>query len=112
MPKKLIGRFYFKLTSNGNLIGEYSENYSKKFPIKTEGAYRESSDTGFVGIYKTSWHETDEASPVTLKIFHKPGTSNLIYNIEWIENGIITFWGEGMLCDDILIGDYRDFENI
>ena len=104
----IIGRFYFKKTSNGNLLGEFSHNLSNQ--LDTESAVKKSgSINSFVGKYTTSWSETNSKNPVTIDITHKLGSSNSIYTLIWSEKGKIIFRGEGMLCDDILIGDYRDF---
>ena len=37
MAKLLIGQFYFKRTTNGNLVGEFSNNFENRI-------YTESSD--------------------------------------------------------------------
>lgn len=104
---KLIGRCYFKLTASGNLLSEYSHNNSKG--INTESASLVKAVSGFVGTYNSYWNETDSTLPVTLEINFRKGTNDTIYTLTWTENGIIIFWGEGMLCDDILIADYRNF---
>lgn len=110
MNKKLIGRFYFKKTKNGNLIGEFSNNLSKT--NSTESADLIKQDTiGFNGEYASSWREDAEVKFAKLSITDKAGCKN-IYTIKWEQGDIIIFWGEGFVCDDILIGDYRDFENI
>lgn len=107
---KLIGRCYFKQTVNGNLLSEYSHNTSKI--VKTESATLIKAINGFAGTYRSYWNETNSMIPVILEIKVKPRTSNSIYTLTWRENNIIIFWGEGMLCDDILIADYRDFDKI
>ena len=120
----LIGRFYFKLTDNKNLVGEFSNNFSKR--NCTESADRMPSqpdETGsvdegkFVGEYFTTWHEEQECVLAKLKIVPKKGCEN-IFTLTWwpVNKGKEAsdpfYWGEGLLCDGILIGDYRNFETI
>jgi hypothetical protein len=129
---KIIGRFYFKLTDSKNLIGEYSNNTSNKnntesavlMPKKSDEVQkldecRHPKDDKFIGEYFSTWYEEIEHKSVlaVLKIERKPRAEN-IFSLKWwsIEDdreadkvvvGTPTFWGEGMLCDGILIGDYR-----
>ncbi len=105
MANNLIGRFYFKQTSNGNLIGEFSNN-------KSPGIYTESSDSfkstgNYLGNYNSTWQEDGIPKFAILKISQKPKTNNKIFTLKWSEEGTPIFKGEGMLCDNILIGDYQ-----
>lgn len=106
LQDNLIGRFYFKQTDNGNLIGEYSHNTSEF--ISTESAERVSETDGFVGEYQTSWLSDDGAIASTLTI-QQSDRSNRIFTLRWVYEGGF-FIGEGFLVDGMLIGDYRDFE--
>ena len=104
--EELIGCFYFKQTNNGNLIGEFSNN-------KNPGIYTESSDligsTGdYLGKYHSSWQEDGISQFADLAISQKPKTNNKIFILKWSRKGIPIFKGEGMLCDNILIGDYQE----
>ena len=54
MLDKLIGRFYFKQTSNRNLIGEFSNNIEKD--IYTESADIIKSNGKYLGVYISTWH--------------------------------------------------------
>jgi hypothetical protein len=108
--KQIIGRFYFKKTINGNLQGEYSNNYSDK--SCTESATKINLDANesekYDGMYNTSWIETDEIKCFSahLKISQKRSCLN-IFSLKWTSNtGKILFEGEAMLCDKILIGNY------
>ncbi len=104
----IIGRFYFKRTASGNLIGEFSNNTMEK--NCTEGANRIYPDTGsFVGTYITTWSEISSPEVSEMVIMPKLGCIN-IFTIEWTDltNKKTIFWGEGMIVDDMLIGDYRD----
>jgi hypothetical protein len=117
---KLIGRFYFKMTDSKNLIGEFSNNHRTCRQNFTEGAvvkFRDPGDDKFVGVYYSTWYEEPtQCHLAELVIEKKPNCEN-IYTLKWwlIVNGERggrpSFWGEGMTCDGILIGDYRDFQN-
>ncbi len=118
-----IGRFYFKLTDSKNLIGEFSNNHKK-----CNRNYAESSDRiipdvchgNFVGEYYHTWFDDFDPNELgggfaKLKIELKSECAN-IYSLNWwlYEKdgktlGEQIFWGEGMLCDGMLIGDYRNF---
>jgi len=120
---KLIGRLFFKLTDSKNLIGEFSNNTSKRNYTESANLIipKNAADSRFVGEYFTTWHEENggknECVLAKLKIEKKTGCDNIFSLTWWIvqNNGQPavdpSFWGEGILCDGILIGDYRDFEN-
>jgi hypothetical protein len=102
----LLGRFYFKLTSNGNLVGEFSNNIYNG--IYTESADSIDSTHGYLGKYKSTWQENRNPDYAILKISHKPNTNRKIFVLKWIRKGKPIFKGEGMLCENILIGDYQE----
>lgn len=108
MSETIRGRFYFKRTSNGNLLGEFS-NY------QSDGVYTESADLigksdGYFGNYTSTWQEGGKPYVATLSI--SPCERNpQMFKITWVQNGKLTFKGEGMLCDDILVGDYHSIKN-
>jgi|HubBroStandDraft_2_1064218.scaffolds.fasta_scaffold275467_2 hypothetical protein len=102
MPK-IIGRFYLKHTSNGNLIGEFSNDHSAE--ISTESCDLRGNANGYVGQYHSTWQENGNPFFADLEITHKPNTNNKIFTLKW--RGASNFDGEGMFCDDILIGDYH-----
>jgi hypothetical protein len=97
------GRFYFKQTTNENLIGEFSNHQSSD--IYTESADLIGSANGYMGEYYSTWREN--VNPRFANLTIKPGRTNKLFTLEWKQNGILTFIGEGMLCDKILIGDYE-----
>lgn len=66
MSNDLIGRFYFKPTSNGNLVGEFSNNFSNEIQAKSAVSIKKISN--FFGTYRSTWYETNSATPVTLEI--------------------------------------------
>jgi hypothetical protein len=106
---KIRGRFYFKLQTSGNIIGEFS-NYLSESP-STESADRLGSQKeGFAGEYLSTWQEYEIACFANLIIEFKPKTNNTIYSLLWLSGKIEIFRGEGMLCDNILIGDYQSVD--
>jgi hypothetical protein len=105
---KVLGRFYFKKTTAGNLIGEYSN--SGMMSVDSEAANVVDPGQGFLGTYRSTWLEDSSCKSADLIITQKHAPN--IFTIEWFKNGKVVFWGEGMLVDDILIGDYRNYQNI
>lgn len=97
------GRFYFKRTVNGNLLGEFSNNKAKS--NCTESADLIEHCDGFRGTYLSTWHEDGEACLADLTIKYKDGFKDM-FSILWKEKEKLIFEGEGFLCDDILIGNY------
>ena len=111
MAGKTKGRFYLKKTSNGNLIGEYS-NYPET-GVFTEGCdlITPTPDANpnaiYLGDYASHWQEGQRPIFANLKIARKPG-STLLFHLKWDGgNGAASFEGEAMFCDDILVGDYH-----
>jgi hypothetical protein len=110
MPN-VIGRFYFNKTNSGNLIGEFSNSGMKT--VDSECANIESNPDSFIGVYNSVWEDDDGPHYAKLVIAYKSGTGDKIVSLKWIaKNNKTTFWGEGMFVDDLLIGDYRNFELI
>ena len=108
----VVGRFYLKKTSNGNLIGEFSHHSSVgnatescDFREEESREMRKDANDHYVGIYHSTWCESETAIFAVLTITKK---NDKIFTLEWRgKAGKIMFTGEGMLCDDILIGDYH-----
>lgn len=103
-------RFYFKLTSSGNLLGEYSNEGTLR--SRPESALRKDTceTEGFRGEYTSTWYEPEETRTVAalLKIQHKPSSPDQ-FTLVWsdLKFSDVLFSGEAMLCDGMLIGDYR-----
>lgn len=111
MSKNLIGRFYFKQTKNGNLIGEFSNNLSTRNSTESADLVLASFNQGdFVGEYNSTWQEDDNTGHFTNLSITKKHKD--IYTLQWQRDNQIIFWGEGFIANDILIGDYRDFKTI
>lgn len=105
--RRIIGRFYLKIDENSNLIGQFSNNtHLINF---TEQAIRITGN-GFVGNFQSSWTDDFGSFEATLKIDLKPNSTE-IFSLTWISEAN-SFWGEGIIIDNMLIGDYRNFEQI
>ncbi len=102
----IVGRFYFKLTENGNLLGEYSNNITQK--AYTESAVRiEAGRNEFSGDYHSAWVEDGKA--IYAKLVIGESVFGKIYSLKWEEkSGVALFVGRGMLVDGILIGNYSN----
>lgn len=104
--QRIIGRFYFRI-KNGNLIGHFSNNL--QVTNFGENAHR-INGSGFEGQFNSTW--TDDVGTVQAHLTIQLKTnSNDIYTLNW-SNGVIQFWGEGFIVDNLLIGDYRNFEEV
>lgn len=102
MPK-LAGRFFFKQTNNGNLLGEFSNNQGPD--VSTESCDIIGCHTHpFLGDYHSTWQENGTAVFSKLSITPKPNAPKL-FVLHW--TGATNFHGEAMVCDSGLVGDYR-----
>ena len=113
------GTFYFKLTTAGHLLGEYSNPGTPR--ARPECAFRgdnipNSDRTTFAGIYLSTWHEpgeVPEAVAATLRIDPKsaPADPPTQFTLSWTRGaggrGSLMYQGEAMLNDGILIGHYH-----
>ena len=107
MSLKLIGRFFFKKTDTGNLIGEWSNNnapdiYTESSDLQNKGD--EKDKLKFEGTYFSTWQEKGKPKFAELNITHK----DCKYFLLWENEGKKIFYGEGMLMGGMLIGDYRE----
>ena len=108
----VMGRFYFRKTTEGNLIGEYSHrDCIRSF---AEAASRTEKGSDWLGDYKTCWVEPPgfRFNKAHLTISLKEGSASL-YTLLWLPwrgRGEPLFRGEAMISDDLLIGDYSDTE--
>jgi hypothetical protein len=102
---KTIGRFYFKQTSNGNLLGEWS-NYGSEPATESADLQGNFNPTiQFEGIYHSTWQENGIGvfSELTITRVEKSKKFDLYWKHKDKSD---YFKGQAMLCDKILIGDY------
>lgn len=109
MSDSFKGYFYLKQTNNKNLLGEFSNNKMKDL-ISTESCdYQEinnkKEEGKFVGKYKSTWQQDGKSFIADLEISFLNNSSTKKYHLCWEEKSII-YIGEGILCDDTLIGYY------
>ncbi|HZM05014.1 MAG TPA: hypothetical protein VFC44_18590 [Candidatus Saccharimonadales bacterium] len=109
MPNEVTGRFYFKRTTNGNLIGEFSNDGG----VVTESSDLVNGEIDFHGksdlpvTFNSTWQENGKPYFATLVVTRKGKLLDL-FDLVWTgKYGAGNFKGKGMLCDDILIGDYQ-----
>lgn len=104
----ISGRFYFRQTQNGNLIGEYSNQNSTR-NVSESANQTVDSDFPFVGTYNSTWFEDNPraAESMTLVISLIPGTRD-IYRLIWSNGKQDAFFGEAFIAEDLLIGNYWD----
>jgi hypothetical protein len=101
---KIVGHFYFKLTANGNIIGEYSHHGMKTVTI--ESANWKTKTIGFFGTYDTIWIENGNLMNMTLEIADVKNTQIPIYLLVWNDGTNDIYKGEGFIVDGMLIGSY------
>jgi hypothetical protein len=102
---KIKGRFYFKKTQSGNLLGEFSNNDTLTNFTESADLVSNEKIESFEGTYNSSWQENGTPHFAKLKILKK---SNSIYSLEWTKKKPPHNFGEGFLVDGMLIGNYRD----
>lgn len=112
MKNKLVehGWFYFKVTDNGNLIGEFSNEHING-EICTESSVYVGGKRNLIGAtstasatYATTWLDFhNDPAYAVLKITR---TGN-VFALEWKENKAVLWKGNGMLCDGILVGEFH-----
>jgi|ERR1035437_3763934 hypothetical protein len=107
MANKVIGRFYFKKSSNGNLIGEFSNNKSSKISTESSNLAKGCS-ANYAGEYHSTWQENRRCLFADLDISENPSSEGKLFTLNWCRDGKPIFEGGGMLCEGILIGDYHD----
>ncbi|HCZ36318.1 MAG TPA: hypothetical protein DHV26_10385 [Cytophagales bacterium] len=101
-----VGSFYFRLTTSGNLLGEFSNNGSTE--NSTESAERKiPAGNSFVGEFYASWQEDGKAFYADLEITPKTQTANM-FTLTWMRDNKQVFWGQGFLAEGLLIGNYQD----
>lgn len=101
---KESGCQYFRLTSSGNLIGEYA-NPQGAWPETAVRTGPGGELSSFEGSYKVSWTEEDKVPGGILKIRRDP--DRRIFELIWLQYGKPVYTGVGILCDGLLIANYE-----
>ena len=109
------GRFYFELTSNGNLLGEYSNNHLNS-GIEVEAAKRVAEGreefanlkgSEFHGEFLSIWTQGKSGSPPCYLEISRDKNRLQIFSLVWSKKkGGKLYHGEGMLAGHLLIGNY------
>lgn len=102
--KVIHGNFYFKSTTSGNLIGEFTNIHIKNVCCENAILFDKGNEL-FVGKYYSNWNEAEEYSELyILQIIKK----DYKYYLEWRnkKDNNIYYLGEGFLVDNILVGMY------
>lgn len=118
---KVYGRFYFELTVNGNLLGEYSNRNSQW--VDVEAARRISGSQagpsegspvayGFVGDYNSVWTEGESNVMHGILTIGRKNVPGEIFEVTWSSSDRRRelFVGEAMLVNAKLIGDYHSVD--
>ena len=102
MSNHFVGSFYFKRTTSGNLLGEFSNNGDANLHV--ESARLVGSTTDFIGNYISSWDD-GTISSANLKI--SPFGNK--YQVVWSHKtgSTIDYEGEAFVAGEMLIGYYR-----
>ena len=107
---RITGNFILQITTNGNLLGEYTNTESLR--VCVEAAQRNPDGGGdkskFLGSYRSIWiEESETVLSANLVIMQKPGSDEL-FELRWSRSeGNHDFSGEGFISGDNLIGSYQ-----
>jgi hypothetical protein len=105
MEDVLLGCFYFKKTSSGNLIGEFTKQ-SLGYVSSESVDFISGNESSFIGTYQSTWGERGNAECGELTIKQVENTRK--FSLIWVQPNGDTFEGEGFLVDGMLIGAYRN----
>ncbi len=102
---QIIGSFYFKKTTSGNLIGEFTNNnHETIFSESCDLKILQKDLASFEGTYLSTWQEESESILMELEIMRN--SNQMKYYLIWTLANEPIFKGEGFLVDDLLIGHY------
>ncbi|RZJ72095.1 MAG: hypothetical protein EOO45_11240 [Flavobacterium sp.] len=100
----ILGSFYFRHTSSGNLVGEFMNQLSERAATESADFRREMINGNME--YQSTWFDIS-GGKMRLEISPKPGSHN-IFRFVWSEGNTQQFIGEAFLSDGIYIGVYWD----
>ncbi|HVD99435.1 MAG TPA: hypothetical protein VNB90_14600 [Cytophagaceae bacterium] len=100
----LRGWFYFRRTTSGNLVGEYSNNFINPRRSFTHTGDLIGISNDFQGTYNSTWLEQNVPVIALLTITN---VGNNIFELRWevVNNGPV-FIGNASVEGDLLIGEY------
>lgn len=98
------GAFYFRLTPNGNLIGEFINDVLNIPSSESADLNGIIGQIPFVGSYISTWREENNPEISILDISLPEQTRK--YILTWTIGPRVVFRGEGFLVDGLLIGNY------
>lgn len=102
---KDIGSFWLQLTQNGNLVGEFIDNVTKKIVTESADCRERDKLDSFVGTFGSTWSESDRPKSMALEIKE---SKNGILELIWSDKNGIGYYGEAFLSGDgKLVGTYR-----
>ena len=100
--------FALKKTTNGNLVGEYTNNKTNFLSVECAQVTSSEKKNLFEGTYRTIWIEGEKSELATLKISLQ-NISGQKYDLTWKSNSDITLFKEqGFIIDEILLRTYTD----
>jgi len=107
--RKDIGSFWFQLTQNGNLVGEFIDNVTKKIVSESADCRERGKLDKFVGTFGSSWLESLRPKSMVLKI---KKSQNGIHELTWSDKNEVRYYGKAFLSGDgKLAGTYWVAEN-
>ncbi|MFC7523130.1 hypothetical protein ACFQRK_04205 [Parapedobacter sp. GCM10030251] len=106
---KDIGSFWLQLTQNGNLVGEFIDNVTKKIVTESADCRERDKLDSFVGTFGSTWLESDRPKSMVLEIDkNRSGTDELT----WSDKNGVRNYGEAFLSgEEKLVGTYWVAEN-
>ncbi|AXG73606.1 hypothetical protein DVK85_04920 [Flavobacterium arcticum] len=103
----IIGSFYLKRVASNKLLGEFTNN--KRFTVSSESCELiELGNAPFLGKYNSTWCIDDECfmGVLIISFIEHAENKSVKYKLSWYINEELTYQGEAILVDDMLMGHY------
>ncbi|MDQ1161216.1 hypothetical protein QE422_001584 [Chryseobacterium sp. SORGH_AS 447] len=99
------GFFYFRLTNNGNLVGEFFNDADTS--IRTESADTINNENRFDNSYLSTWREGNTSEIVNLNI-RISDSNRRVFDLVWFRNNedIAIFRGQAIEIEENLLSGY------
>ncbi|WP_294284157.1 hypothetical protein [uncultured Chryseobacterium sp.] len=99
------GFFYFRLTNNGNLVGEFFNDFDTS--IRTESADRTNNENRFDNTYLSTWREGGNSEILNLNI-NISENNDRVFDLAWFRNNENNpvFRGQAMEIEESLLSGY------